>query len=255
MLSPERVCPVFVINFSKVAISASVAALFLSACSSNSSNGSNSPSTDTSGVLSAAAVNERMTSADAQILKIIGDGTANNPGIPGTGFSRIPTAGKASYRGVSTVMISDGGNMVLDAVGISNVNVNFGAAAGESVVTGNLRNMRALNAAGEAERVEGELLLSGGNIGKDFDGAPVTARQNSLFANYAGNLTAFGETYGIRGELEGKLRGTRTNTDKLSVVRAVELADTGAAVTAGQAGLTADIMVAADNDPASVAGN
>jgi hypothetical protein len=240
---------VSVINFSKVAISASVAALFLSACSSTSS------STDTSGVLSAASVNDRMTGADTQILKIIGDGTADNPGIPGTGFSRIPTEGTATYRGISAVVISNGEDMVLDAVGISNVNIDFGAADDESVVTGNLRNMRAFNAAGEAERVIGELLLSGGNIGKDFDDAPETARQNSLFADYAGNLTAFGQTFGISGELEGKLRGTRTNENARSVVRAVDLADTDVAVTAGQTGLTADIMVAADNDIVPLVGN
>lgn len=192
-----------------------------------------------------------MTAADTQILKVIGDGTADNPGIPGTAFARIPTEGTAVYRGVSTVMISNGDDMVLDAVGIANVNVDFGATGDADVVTGNLRNMRAMNADGEAGFVDGELLLSGGEIGKraDVEGETNTSRQNSLFADYAGSLTAFDETYAMAGELQGTLRGTRTNEGARSVVRGVDLSATDVTVAVeGQTGLTADIVVAADND-------
>ena len=232
-----------VIKFSKVAMSVSAAALFLSACSSGGSSSGG-------GVLSSNEVSTRMSAADAQILKVIGDGTADNPGISGTAFERIPTEGTAVYRGVSTVMISDGDNMVLDAVGIANVNVDFGAAEDADVVTGNLRNMRAMDADGNATFVDGELLLSGGEIGKrpDVEGVDNTSRANSLFADYAGSLSAFGETYGLAGELQGTLRGTRTNEDARSVVRAVDLSVADASVAGSVSGLTADITVAADND-------
>jgi hypothetical protein len=147
-------------------------------------------------------------------------------------------------------MISNGDDLVLDAVGIANVNVDFGAVDDADVVTGNLRNMRALNADGDAETVTGELILSGGEIGKRADVAGVenTSTANSLFADYAGSLSAFGETYGLSGELAGKLRGTRTNEDARSVVRGVDLSATGVDVAGSVSGLTADIMVAADND-------
>jgi hypothetical protein len=191
-----------------------------------------------------------MSLADTEFLKVIGDGTADNPGISGTAFPRIPTEGTATYRGVSTVVISNGDEMVLDAVGIANVNVDFGAEDDADVVTGNLRNMRALNDAGEAEYVDGELLLSGGEIGKraNVEGETNTSRANSIFADYAGSLEAFGESYGLSGELQGKLRGTRTNEDARSVVRAVDLAATDVSVASATSGLTADILVAADND-------
>ncbi|MBB5722208.1 hypothetical protein FHS72_001832 [Loktanella ponticola] len=230
-----------VYNVPKIAVTLCAAALFLSACGSSSS-------TSQSGVLSASSINLRMAEADAAFLKVVGDGTDENPGFAGTKFDAIPTSGSAVYRGFSTVEINDGDDMVLDAVGIANVNVNFGATGTEDVVTGNLRNMRAVNANGDTGYVSGELLLSGGAIGKDFDDAPDDARQNSLFSDYAGTLTVLGETYGLAGELQGQLHGTRTNEGARSVVRGVSLSDEDSAVAASVSGLTANISVTADNE-------
>jgi len=151
--------------------------------------------------------------AEDDVTRIRGDSGAG--GIPGTAFEQVPDEGTATFTGPGLVSVftreespefTEATTSVVSMFGTASVTIDFEAGEFDGSVT----DLVAGNQDFETDFVDGELALDGETTGF-----------NDLTGAATGALTAFGETYNLAIDVEGKLRGTNPNVE--IPVRAINL--------------------------------
>ncbi len=142
---------------------------------------------------------------EAQRLRVLGDPGAGVMGMPLTEDANVPVTGSAEYTGSASIILETMPDAAL-IVGDATVAMDFAA----NEVTGEMDNFLGTDPNGNIRNFDGRLTINAGRIG---DATP-----NAWSLDYAGTVSAPGQSYVMAGTVEGEFLG-----DRASAIAGLEL--------------------------------
>jgi hypothetical protein len=133
---------------------------------------------------------------EAQRLRVLGDPGAGVMGMPVTEDANVPVSGSAEYTGSASIILE---TMPDAAVIVGDARVAMDFTLNE--VTGEMDNFLGTDPNGNLRNFDGRLTINEGSIG---DATP-----NAWSLEYAGTVSAPGQSYVMAGTVEGEFLGNQ----------------------------------------------